>query len=438
LRKSPLLDEEPFIVLQFLHMKDKDRMAPFRDNHTYNKLNGEERDFISRLSGQYRLTFQDIKMLTDIARDLAIWDEGTLADYWIIPEEGGLKDKQLKQHLMNGVKEVWEGLKKGLNDYSNFSGETDSSGKTDFISLEDESTILGACPVASEKTRCCNLKTLDVVLNCGFDCTYCSIQSFFDNDRVYFHSNLEEKLGNLNLDRDKRYHIGTGQSSDSLMWGNREGILDKLNAFARTNGNVILELKTKSRNISWLLEKNVAPNIFVTWSLNTPVIIKNEEHFTATLEQRLYSARKVADRGIPVGFHFHPIVHYKGWEKDYCSITSAIQERFSPDEVAMISLGTLTYIKPVIRKIRDREMRSKIMEMPMVDAGGKLSYPLSIKEELFGTVYNSFSGNWKDSVFFYLCMEDKTLWQPLFGRSYGDNEEFEKDMIDSYFKKVKS
>ena len=83
-------------------------------------------------------------------------------------------------------------------------------------------------------------------------------------------------------------------------------------------------------------------------------------------------------------------------------------------------------------------MRSKIMEMPMVDAGGKLSYPLSIKEELFGTVYNSFSGNWKDSVFFYLCMEDKTLWQPLFGRSYGDNEEFEKDMIDSYFKKVKS
>ncbi|MBB6482639.1 SPL family radical SAM protein [Spirochaeta isovalerica] len=417
-------------------MDRKDRMAPFRDNHTYKKLNGEERDFISRISDQYQLTFQDIKMLIDISRDLSIWDEGNLSGLWNIPDDENLKGKQLKQHLMNNVKDRWEQLKKGLNDYSKFSGRTDSSGKTNFVRLNDESTILGSCPVASEKTRCCNLKTLDVVLNCGFDCTYCSIQSFFDNDRVYFHENLEEKLRKLNLDPAKRYHIGTGQSSDSLMWGNREGILDKLNSFAGENRNVILELKTKSRNIAWLLENDVAPNIFATWSLNTPAIAGNEEHFAASPEQRLESARKVADKGIPVGFHFHPIVHYKGWEDDYKSLTTSIQNMFSPEEVALLSMGTLTYIKPVIRKIRDREMKSKILEMPMIDAGGKLSYPIEIKRELFGTVYNSFSEDWKKEVFFYLCMEDQSLWEPLFGRSYRNNEEFENDMIESYFRKV--
>ncbi|MBN2658098.1 MAG: DNA repair photolyase [Spirochaetales bacterium] len=418
-------------------MDKKDRMAPFRDNHTYKKLNGEERKFISRLSDDFLLTFQDIKILIDLARDLAIWDEGTLSDYWIVPEEPGLKGKQLKQHMMNRIKGAWEDLKKNPNDYSRFTGKTDSTGKTDFVTLESEGTILGACPVASEKTRCCNLKTLDVVLNCGFDCTYCSIQSFFDKDRVYFHSNLDEKLRSLDLDPSKKYHIGTGQSSDSLMWGNREGLLDKLNRFAGENSNVILELKTKSRNISWLLENDVSPNIFATWSLNTPVIAEKEEHFTASLNQRLESARKVADRGIPVGFHFHPIVHYRGWAEDYTAITASIQEMFSPDEVALISLGTLTYIKPVIRKIRDREMKSKILEMPLVDAGGKLSYPLEIKRELFSTLYDSFSSDWKSRVFFYLCMEDQSLWEPLFGRSYKDNEEFERDMIESYFKKVR-
>ena len=39
------------------------------------------------------------------------------------------------------------------------------------------------------------------------------------------------KLKNLNLEQNKTYHIGTGQSSDSLMWGNREGILDALFEF---------------------------------------------------------------------------------------------------------------------------------------------------------------------------------------------------------------
>jgi spore photoproduct lyase len=419
-------------------MDKKNPMAPFRDNHTYNRLSREERDYISEIAERFHLTYQDIKTVIDTARDLTIWDEGSIGDYWIVPEGSPQKGKQLKQMLMNNLKRSREDLEKKANDYSSFTGTTDSTGRTEFVNLKDDRTILGACPVASKKTRCCNLKTLDVVLNCGFDCTYCSIQSFFDNDRVYFHENLEEKLEKLDLDPEKRYHIGTGQSSDSLMWGNRDGILDKLNSFALKNSNVILELKTKSRNISWLLENDVAPNIFATWSLNTPVIAGNEEHYTASPRQRLESARKAADKGIPVGFHFHPIVHYKGWEEDYLSLTKAIQTMFSPQEVVMISLGTLTYIKPVIRKIRDRVMKSKILEMPMVDAGGKLSYPLEIKRELFSRVYNDFSKEWKEEVFFYLCMEDQSLWEPLFGRSYSNNEEFEEHMIDSYFKKVKS
>lgn len=44
---------------------------------------------------------------------------------------------------------------------------------------------------------------------------------------------LQTNYQNLTLDATKTYHIGTGQSSDSLMWGNRSGVLDALFAFAR-------------------------------------------------------------------------------------------------------------------------------------------------------------------------------------------------------------
>ncbi len=397
----------------------------------------EEQNFITNAADKYQLTFQDIKNLIDIARDLDTWDEGNLRDYWIVPEEMNLKGKQLKQAILNGVNEQWMKLKTDAKDYSDFKGLTDSGGlKINYVETDDKNTILGSCPVASEKTRCCNLQTLDVVNNCGFDCTYCSIQSFFDNNRVYFQKNLKEKLESLNLDPRKRYHIGTGQSSDSLMWGNREGILDLLKNFAIKNPNVLLELKTKSKNISWFLENEIPRNIIITWSLNTETIIQNEEHLTASLTERLECARKVADKGILTGFHFHPIVHYRGWKKEYTEITDRIQKKFGPEEIVLISLGTLTFIKPVIKKIRNRELKSKILQMPLEEAGGKVSYPLETKLDMFKTLYDSFDEQWKETVFFYLCMEDESLWTPVFGKSYTNNSLFENDMINSYFTKV--
>ena len=110
---------------------------------------------------------------------------------------------------------------------------------------------------------------------------------------------------------------------------------------------------------------------------------------------------------------------------------------FLPSEVAMVSLGTLTFIKPVLKKIRERNFLSKILKMPMVEAAGKLSYPTETKQELFSHAYDSFSQQWQDEVFFYLCMEDQAMWQPVFGYNYHSNDEFEQAMKSSYLATIK-
>ena len=134
--------------------------------------------------------------------------------------------------------------------------------------------------------------TLDAVENCGFGCDYCSIQSFYHGDEIHFDSRLTEKLNALELDPESIYHIGTGQSSDSLMWGNRYGVLDALMTFARRHPNVILELETRSKNVAWLLKNPVPPNVICIWSLNPATIIENEEPLTASLEDRLAAAQR--------------------------------------------------------------------------------------------------------------------------------------------------
>ena len=412
------------------------KVSQFYDTKQWKNLSERDQTFIKELSLKYRFSFQDIKQVIDISNDLTEWDEKPIEEFWDLNYKGKLVDRDLKNHLIQKLKDSWLSLKNSATDYSNFTPTSDfKKDNIKFVDIDKERTILGDCPVASEKTRCCNLKTLDSVINCGFDCSYCTIQSFYKGGKVLFEKKLKEKLDNLNLDPNKRYHIGTGQSSDSLMWGNRENNLKYLFDFAEKNPNIILELKTKSSNIEYLLNNNVPKNIICTWSLNPQITIDNEEHLTASLEERLRAAKQVNDKGILVGFHFHPMVYYQGWKEGYASLAKRVIRDFNPKKVVMISIGTLTFIKPVIKQIRNRNFKTKILQMPLVDSEGKQSYTYDIKKEMFQHMYNSFK-QWHNDVFFYMCMEDKRLWMDVFNREYLSNEAFETDMINSYFTKI--
>jgi spore photoproduct lyase len=407
-------------------------------NTIYSKLPLNSQKFIKQKSLSLKFSFSEIKQIVDIARDLDMWGEKNIIE--IFPEH------EQKKVVFNRLRKAYDELKNRPNSYESF--ELKNIPKEQKYSFKTESKDgfgLGLCPVASEKTRCCNLLTLDAVESCGFDCSYCSIQSFYNQNTITFDSDFADKLKNLNLEKNKTYHIGTGQASDSLMWGNKDGILEALFIFAKENPNVILEFKTKSDNIKYFLENEVPKNILCTWSLNTPTIIENEEHLAASLEKRINATRKVADKGVKVGFHFHPIVEYANYLNEYKSVYERLIEEFKADEVALVSFGTLTFIKPVIKLLRDREFKSKITQMPFEDANGKSSYPHSTKVEMFKHAYDSFkpwhpkgtSNGANNSVFFYLCMEEHQMWKETFGYQYATNNDFERAMLATYTKKLK-
>ena len=411
-------------------------MDLFKTSSGFASLQSAEQEFIQQKAAQFHLSFQYIKQMIDIALDLEMWEEGTIVDLWQDHEESKTTGKNRTKLVMESLIHSWETIKNKQKDYTSFIPEPPAIEPLIFSVEEEDTTLLGKCPVASDKTRCCNLQTLDAVKGCGFGCSYCSIQSFYTEGNIVFQKNFITKLQKLTIDPDKIYHIGTGQSSDSLMWGNKEGLLDALFDFARKHPNVILELKTKSDNITYLLHHDIPLNVLVTWSLNTDTIITSEEHFTASLTRRLSAARKIADKGLLVGFHFHPMVYYKNWDKEYTQLFFRLQEMFNAEDIVLVSLGTLTFIKPVIKQLRKHTLKSKILQMPLEDASGKLSYPLDIKRRMFQTAYQSFSEEWREKVFFYMCMEDKSLWNDVFGFKYATNNEFEEAMKTSYIKKI--
>ncbi|MCB1758956.1 MAG: DNA photolyase [Gammaproteobacteria bacterium] len=404
------------------------------ENTLFSNLQLEGQAFIQQIAFAHRFTQQELRQICEIARDLEMWGEEPLARNWAIATDN-FPSGQSKKALLEQLRGRWSSMRDSPNHYPAGGRQPVSRVKARISTRSKPKLGLGFCPVASPKTRCCNLLTLDAVDNCGYHCSYCSIQSFFSGDRVYFDPDFPDKLAQLQIDPDRIYHIGTGQSSDSLMWGNSHNVLDALVTFARENPNLILELKTKSGNVSHLLDLDLPANLICTWSLNPQCIIEHEEKGSASLERRMAAALSLQQKGCLVGFHFHPMIHFDGWKVAYTAVTDRLQQLFDPDWVAMISIGTLTYTRQVIRKIRERGGDSQILKMPLVEADGKLSYPDEIKTALFSTLYRSFSADWQ-SIFFYLCMENQRLWRPVFGFEYASNDQLEQAMKNAYMNKI--
>ncbi len=395
-----------------------------------------DQDYVRSLAARHRFTFQELRQVSEAALDLRMWRQTPLHRWWRRQEAGlALTSRPLKKELFRRLRAWLQELRSEAPEYPEPGLEPPRHHSLELVAERSDKELLGPCPVASEETVCCGLRTLDVVEGCGFGCSYCAVQTFY-GDRIVFDADLRRKLWALELDAGRFYHIGTGQSSDALMWGNRHGILDALCEFAERSPNVVLELKTKSRNVAYFLGRRLPRNLVLSWSLNPPAVIRNEEHFTAGLEERLGAARRVADSGVPVAFHCHPILHYRGWRAGYRDLARRVLDRFDVDEVLFLSFGSLTFTKPVIRAIRQsslgsasggRGLESKVLQAELVPgAKGKLSYPEPLKQEMFRHLHRSFAP-WHDRVFMYLCMEEAPCWHSTFGFAYPSNEHFEAD-----------
>ncbi len=310
------------------------KFETFKKRTHYERLSDGDRDLIRGLAFKYRFTFQEFRQVAEAARDFSMWGEGDLQGWATANARGS------KAHFLRGLRAHVTELKRRPVDYPATSIVPTQREHKRVVTETSDKKVFGMCPVASEKTVCCNLRTIDAVENCVFGCSYCSVQTFYRDD-IVFDANLADKLRSISLEPGRFYHIGTGQASDALAWGNRNGILDALCDFAAEHPHILLEFKTKSDNVRYFLEHEAPANVVCSWSLNTPVVIANEEHFTADFERRVTAARLVADRGMRVAFHFHPMVHYQGWDVDYPEAASILME-LSPR--VSEGLGAVRYV----------------------------------------------------------------------------------------------
>ncbi|UTR09177.1 spore photoproduct lyase [Evansella sp. LMS18] len=78
-----------------------------------------------------------------------------------------------------------------------------------------------------------------------------------------------------------------------------------------------LRFVTKYHHVDHLLDADHQGKTRFRFSINADYVIKNFEHGTSALEDRIGAAAKVAQAGYPLGFIVAPIYLHEGWKEGY-------------------------------------------------------------------------------------------------------------------------
>lgn len=278
--------------------------------------------------------------------------------------------------------------------------------------------FLKSCP-GTRHYHCCGYRILHFGMQCTLGCTYCILQAYLNQPNLRLFGNTEEMLAELSSELeqnpDRLHRIGTGEFTDSLLLDPFTGLSRVLAPFFARTRNAVLELKTKTDFIGNLegLEHN--GRTIVAWSLNSEYVRKREEPRSATLEERLRAARKCADQGYFLAFHFDPLLEYPGWRAGYADILERLFDAVPADRVVWMSMGAFRFMPELKQIIRERHPRSLIPYGEFIRGfDGKMRYFRDIRVELYGFMAEKIMKADPD-LCLYLCMEGKDIWTEALG-----------------------
>jgi spore photoproduct lyase len=293
--------------------------------------------------------------------------------------------------------------------------EKDLNRHTLFVSSPRGKTVT-RCP-GSRGHLCCNYITVDLYLGCTLGCGYCIMDSYLNFSPLTVYLQPQRSIARLQelarKNGDITIRAGTGEVGDSLLLDPLFGLSEVFITALSVHPNVYFELKTKTHFVDHLLEVEKKGNAVIGFSVNPQSHIEAHEPHASSLAQRLEAARRAAQAGYRLAFHFDPVFFSDNWEQEYLSLVKALR-RFSCERIAWISLGAMRYTSALRQRLGEQAF---LYEEFVPCRDGKFRYPQKMRIPIYRTLYEAL--NRELSAPIYLCMESPAVWHEVFGNVPG-------------------
>lgn len=242
------------------------------------------------------------------------------------------------------------------------------------------------------------------MLNCLYDCRYCFLQGMYQSANYVLFVNYEDFLSDITdklvKNSSDQCFFFSGYDCDSLAMERVTRFTKSFLPFFAQNKNAWLELRTKSVNISSLLESAPIPNVVVAYSMNPEPVAQSLEHKAPPVKARLSAIKKLAASGWKVGLRFDPLIHFENGIRIYEQFIDQIFESIPSESIHSVTLGTFRSPKNVFKKMESLYPREPLFMGKLQLKEGAVGYQSEIEQTLFGKVEKRILQNLPPSKYF--------------------------------------
>lgn len=183
---------------------------------------------------------------------------------------------------------------------------------------------------------------------CPGACQYCYLASTYEmRPFIRLYVNLEEILAEaadrIRIKAPEITYFEGSSTADTLALEHLGGSIAQSVRFFAGQEHGRFRFVTKFATVDDLLAIDHRGHTKVRFSLNSRHVIRNFEQHTASLEERLEAARKVADAGYPLGFIIAPIIRHDDWHAGYAETFQLLAERLGPHAGKALTFELIQY-----------------------------------------------------------------------------------------------
>ncbi|NND00418.1 MAG: DNA photolyase [Gammaproteobacteria bacterium] len=230
------------------------------------------------------------------------------------------------------------------------------------------------------------------MLNCLYDCRYCFLQGMFRSANYLLFVNYEafveeiEQLAAVHRNDEKPAWFFSGYDCDSLALEPVSGFAQYFVPKFKALHNAVLELRTKSTQIRWLLDQRPINNVVIAYSLSPISVAEAVESGAPSLQKRIDALLRLQKHGWRVGLRFDPIIWHQDYQADYQCMIETVFDQLDAERIDSVTLGGFRLPKSFYKTMRSLHPQHWLFSAGLSEEAGMISYTPVIEHEMFANL----------------------------------------------------
>ena len=224
------------------------------------------------------------------------------------------------------------------------------------------------------------------MLNCLYDCRYCFLQGMYRSSNFVLFVNYDDFVSDIRAvassHPNEQCIFFSGYDCDSLALEGLTGFANHFLDQFQNLPNATLELRTKSVNVSPLLQREALENVVVAFTLSPDPVAKSLEFKAPTLSARLRAIAKLVSAGWKIGLRFDPLIYFDNCQQVYRAFIDETLEQIPLSAIHSATIGVFRSPKTIFNNMKSLYPEEPLFMGNLELSNGLVRHPKDLEKDL--------------------------------------------------------